>query len=115
MLEMNALFTSSLAVPVIFALIIAIWIWTFSRGRHILDRWAADNRYQIVSSRYRWLPLGPFFWKSSRQQMVYYVVVKTMDGQTRRGWVRCGSFLWGVIQYKAKFVEDNAALRGSER
>ena len=92
----------SLIILVFVALGVGMTVWTFSRSRKILERWAAENGYQILSSEFRWLRRGPFFWTSSKGQTVYYVVVRTPEGPTKRGWVRCGSFWWGVMQDKAK-------------
>jgi hypothetical protein len=74
----------------------AMMTWSMSRGRQILDLWAQTNGYRINSSEVRWLRRGPFFWTTSKGQMVYYVAVSTPGGQTRRGYVRCGSFFWGL-------------------
>ena len=91
-----------LLIVVLLAFGVVMTIWTFSRARQILEGWAADNGYQLVSSQFRWLRRGPFFWTSSKGQMIYYVVVRTPNGRTRRGWVRCGSFFWGVMRDKAE-------------
>ena len=72
--------------------------WTFSRSRTLLNLWVSENGYQIVHSELRWWRRGHLFWTSARGQMVYHVVVRTPDDSTRRGWVRCGSFFWGLLQ-----------------
>jgi len=81
---------------------LAVMTWSWSQGRRILEQWAQTKGYRIVSSEVRWLRRGPFFWTTSKGQMVYYVVVDTPDGQTRRGYVRCGSFFWGLLNDKAE-------------
>ena len=82
-------------------------MWTFSRARDLLDRWADDNGLEILSAEFRWLRRGPFFWTSSNGQMIYYVVVRTADGHTRRGWVRCGGFFWGLMQDRVEVRWDS--------
>ena len=77
---------------------IGMTVWTFSRSRDLLNQWACDNGYQIIQSEFRWLRRGPFFWTSSKGQMIYHVVVRTPAGRTRSGWIRCGSFWWGLLQ-----------------
>ena len=91
------------ALPVLLILVllafgVGMTVWTFARSRELLNRWANDNGYEIVSSEFRWLRRGPFFWTSSKGQMIYHVVVRTEDGETKRGWVRCGGFWWGLLQ-----------------
>lgn len=65
-----------------------------SRAKAILNHWAKTNGYDIVSKELRLLRRGPFWWKT-KQQEIYYVTVRTPEGQTRRGWVRCGGPLFG--------------------
>ncbi|MHC4743692.1 MAG: hypothetical protein ACYS8Z_17385 [Planctomycetota bacterium] len=92
------------ATFVIFA--VAMTIWTFSRSREILEQWARENGHQLLESNFRWLRKGPFFFTSSKNQMVYYVKVKTPNGQIKTGWVRCGSFFWGILKEKAEVRWD---------
>ena len=37
------------------------------------------------------------FWTSSRGQTVYCVTVEDEQGNQRHGWVRCGSWLFGLL------------------
>ena len=78
----------------------------FSRARHILESWATENDYQILRSEIRWLRRGPFFWTTSKGQVVYYVSVRDREGVTRNGWVRCGSWWLGVFRYKSEVRWD---------
>jgi hypothetical protein len=77
---------------------LGVTLWHVSRGREILNLWAQTKGYRIISSEIRWFNRGPFFWTTSKGQMVYYVVIQTPDGQTKRGYVRCGSFFWGLMK-----------------
>ena len=77
---------------------LGVTLWHVSRGREILNLWAQTNGYRIISSEIRWFNRGPFFWTTSKGQMVYYLVIQTPDGQTKRGYVRCGSFFWGIMK-----------------
>lgn len=65
-----------------------------SAAKAILNRWAKMNGYEIISRELRILRVGPF-WLTTRQQEVYYVTIRTPEGQIRRGWVRCGGPLFG--------------------
>jgi hypothetical protein len=97
-------------VPFVVVLAVALGfgslIFTFSRSRRILERWAAENGLQILSSQYRIFRRGSFFWTTSKSQTVYHVVVRTPDGRTRSGLVRCGSFWWGIFSDKAEVRWD---------
>jgi hypothetical protein len=73
-------------IVVFLAFGVVMTIWTFVRGRQILEGWAAENGYQLDSAQSRWLRCGPFFWTSSKGQMICYVVIRLPDGRTRRGW-----------------------------
>ena len=81
----------------LFAVIIAVALWwNFSRSRALLRQWAQENGYEILESHYRVFRKGPFFWTSSRGQTVYYVKTRDRQGYLRSGWVRCGSWWWGL-------------------
>ncbi len=86
----------ALLVIAVACIAVAAMSWSMSRGRQVLDRWAQANGYRIVSCEVRWFRRGPFFWTTSKGQMVYYVEVMAPSGQTRHGYVRCGSFFWGL-------------------
>ena len=72
-------------------------VWHFSRSATLLQRWAQRNGLRIVSSEYRWLARGPFFWTTSKGQSVYRIRVQEPDGTIRAGWARCGSWLAGLL------------------
>ena len=82
------------------------WRWHFSRAKAILNHWAQDNGYAILSSEQRWFRRGPFFFSTSEGQVVYYVTLRTPTGQERRGWVRCGGWWWGVLSDRAEVRWD---------
>ena len=84
-----------IVIFVTFAILVVIW--QFSAARKTLEQWANANNYEILSSEHRWLRMGPFWWSTSKSQQVYYVTIKTPDGQIRSGWVRCGSWFFGML------------------
>jgi hypothetical protein len=95
--------------PIIVAVIIftiAMMIWHYARAGQILERWAQDSGYKIVSSKRCWFWKGPFSFWTSRSQEVYYVTVRTPDGQLRRGWVCCGGWFLGVLSDQAEVRWD---------
>jgi hypothetical protein len=75
---------------------LTIW-WHFGRSSSLLHQWAEQSGYRIVRREYRTFFKGPFFWTSTSGQTVYYVVVEDSGGDRRSGWVRCGSWWFGLL------------------
>jgi hypothetical protein len=90
-------------LAVVVAATLAI-VWHFGRSNSVLQQWATQNGYRIVRQEYRTFFKGPFFWTSTKGQTVYYVVVEDSGGNRRSGWVRCGSWWFGLLS-------DNADVR----
>lgn len=70
---------------------------TTRRAESMIQRWADGNGYQIVQLEWRWFRLGPYFWKASKNQMVYRVEIIDWNGNPAQCWIRCGSWLLGVL------------------
>ena len=70
--------------------------WHFSRGRSLLDAWAAREGLTIVSAEYRWFWRGPFWWRSGDGNAVYRIVVRDPRRGTRSGYARCGGLFLGM-------------------
>jgi hypothetical protein len=90
-------------IGVVFSVFI---IFHYSRTNSILEYWAESNGYEIMSREHRFFRLGPFWWRKSKSHEVYYVTIRTLDGEIRRGWVRCGSWFWGIFTNKADVEWD---------
>jgi hypothetical protein len=88
------------------ALGVALLFWHYSRAERILQRWARDQGYQIRSKEHRWFRRGPFFWRTSGAQEVFYVEIRTPEGEIKRGWVCCGGWLLGMLQGDAEVRWD---------
>jgi hypothetical protein len=84
-------------------MILSVW-WHFGRSGSLLRQWAARNDYRIIRKEYRSFFKGPFFWTSTKGQVVYYVVVEDSAGASRSGWVRCGGWWFGLLS-------DNVEVR----
>ena len=76
-----------------------------SRSNYLLEKWADENRYQLLRVGHRMFRKGPFLW-SGRGQTVYRVRVQDERGNERRGWVRCGSWWLGVFTNKIEVKWD---------
>jgi hypothetical protein len=87
-------------IPILFIAGIGILLginWLVLRkAKRLVYAWAARNGLQIIEMELRWFSKGPFFWTTSRTQIVYYVTVYE-TGRRRQAYVRCGSFWLGMI------------------
>jgi hypothetical protein len=95
----------NLAILFVILIMLIVILWTFSRSRRILENWAINNGYQILSVNIRLFRQGPFFLTTSKNQVVYYVTIQIPEG-IKNGWVRCGSWWWGILQDKAEVIWD---------
>jgi len=85
-----------LLVAFVSVIIAASFYWSSSKGRSMLEQWAAENGYDIQSQEECWFFRGPFFWTSSKGQKVYKVALRDRDGRVRNGYARCGSYWLGL-------------------
>lgn len=100
---------SVLAVVAFVIFAIMVIAWHFSRSRSLLEQWAHENGFRIVSSEHRNLVRGPFFWTTSKGQTVYRVTVEDATGRQRSGWVRCGGWAMGLLSDKVQVRWDDEA------
>ncbi|HEX3358682.1 MAG TPA: hypothetical protein VHS31_17025, partial [Tepidisphaeraceae bacterium] len=71
-------------------------VWRTIRSHSILNQWAQENGFQILSSERKLFLRGPFFFRSTKHQTIYYVSVRDAAGNIHRGWVRCGGWFGGL-------------------
>jgi hypothetical protein len=109
---MKILLFLSFLILICVATALGLWgrAWTLSRSRQMLTRWALENQYRLLNTELRELRRGPFLWTSSKGQIIYHIVVRTSDGQIQRGWVRCGSFLWGVSDERVEVMWEDLPI-----
>jgi hypothetical protein len=88
----------SIVLVVGFILIVipaSIWInLTWSGAK--LQEWARRRHFIIVEEQYCWLFKGPFTWNCYKGQTVHRVVVEDRHGEQRSGYVKLGSWIWGL-------------------
>ncbi|MDB6027510.1 MAG: hypothetical protein JWM68_3733 [Verrucomicrobiales bacterium] len=74
------------------------WNWFFqAKAKSIIQKWAAEQGYVILEFESPFHTGGFSFWTTSRGQVVYSVTVRDGAGCERKAWVRCGSFVGGVL------------------
>ncbi len=79
-------------VIILFAIVVAFAsiAWTRSRATAMLASWALAKGYQLLQTEPRYLRTGPYFFRHSRGQMIYYVTVMDAGDWRRSGYVRLG-------------------------
>ena len=102
--ELESLF--SLAFLVGMPVLIVVQLrWNFRRAESRLKKWAEQSGYRIIDRSYRLFCCGPFFW-SEKGQAVYRVRIEDREGQQRQGWVRFGSWWWGLWSERVDVLWD---------
>jgi hypothetical protein len=78
------------------------------RSMTILKAWAENNGYEILQCKRPFRSGGFSYITLSRGQVVYSVKVRDKKGRERSGWVKCGSYVGGVLS------SDNAEVKWSD-
>ena len=93
---------------VLAALAILAWFAHFfsSRSRALLEKWAGENQYHLSLAELRLFRRGPFLW-SGKGHAIYRVEIHDQHGDYRKGWVRCGSWLAGLLSDQVEERWDN--------
>ncbi len=84
-------------VIAVIALVILSFVWRFNRANTLLQRWAEENGFQILHQEHRLVRRGPYLFRATDDQMVYYVAVMDRQGRERRGYVRLGGWFAGMF------------------
>ena len=92
---MNTLLGLLFPLGIVVLVVLSI-VWHFGRSSSILEQWANQHGYRILSREYCCIK-GPFIWTSGKDQVVYYVTIEDESGQKRQGWVRCGGLFLGML------------------
>ena len=77
-------------------LVIVSMRWERRRSAALIDRWAQAQGYQVLERQSRLFDRGPFFWRTSKGQTVYYITLRDEQGQVRQAWLRCGNWFLGL-------------------
>lgn len=88
-------------IYVVFAVVVFMivleTVWLPTRRVELLNSWATRNEVRLVAYEHRLFLRGPFFWTTSNLQLVYRVTVEEAGGHKRLGWVRLGSWCFGLL------------------
>lgn len=84
-------------------------LWHTGRSQTLISRWAAEQGFEVLACQYRLMFRGPFSWSTSKGQTVYRVTVRDRAGRLRYGWVRCGSWLLGLLSDRVEVRWERTA------
>jgi len=93
-------------IILVLTIVVSVMVLMFLRARQILETWAEDNGYEILSSDLRFLSRGPYSWTLLGKQWVFHVTVRDHERIVRTGFVKCGSFWWGIWVNRAEAEWD---------
>ena len=79
------------------AFAIATVIWHYRRSASLLQQWARQHGFRLISQEYCYFFRGPFFWTSSKNQTVYYVRSRTSTGKFERAGSGAAVIFWGFF------------------
>jgi hypothetical protein len=80
-------------LAVLLSPIAALWIWgviRLRRARRAIHDAVEREGLRLIAMRGRWVRQGPFFWTTTRSQMVYRLTAEDEANQRRTGWARWG-------------------------
>jgi hypothetical protein len=94
---MNTLDPYTCFIVLFLLFVIGSVIWSYRRSADMLRNWAAQNHYRLVAYTRSGGLFTPFFWTTSKSQVIFRVTVEDDYGTRRSGWVRCGNWLSGML------------------
>ncbi|SRR6266481_5077471 len=81
----------------VITIVLSFYKLTIWRANSILRKWALENGFEVLRFE-RCFFTGGFGWfTTSRNQIVYSILVKDRWNEERSGWLRCGSYFGGVL------------------
>jgi len=95
----NVLKTCLDFIPVVlFITIILTWIYSRSKARGVLEKWAGARRLKLSKLKQPMFSRGPFpLSRMTTTEVVYEFTVIDEAGRPHSGWARVGGGLWGPM------------------
>jgi hypothetical protein len=76
-------------------------------GKRRLNQWAAQNRLQILTSKYCFVNIGPFSqFGTAAGQAIFRIEVRDTAGNTKSGYARTGGFFFGLMRRRVEVKWD---------
>lgn len=94
--QANGLWFVAVGLP-LFSLIILLLFWSDRRARRILRDWAGSHGWKLISEEHCWFMFTPFWWRTSKAQIVFRIKVEDFDRNVLTGYARIGGWFLGVL------------------
>ncbi|HKB39202.1 MAG TPA: hypothetical protein VKD72_22380 [Gemmataceae bacterium] len=85
-----------LLIVVAVGISVAAMVWRYQRADQMLRDWAGREGYQLLSASQCWFWRGPYWFRTTKSQMVYRVTVRDQYGEVRSGYARLGGWFLGM-------------------
>ena len=89
-----------------FAVVVASTAFHYSRAQTLFDRFLTQNGFRLLKKEHRTFFRGPYFFTPGKGSEVYYVTVEDRQRQVRRGYVRVGGGLLGMLSDNIDVIWD---------
>lgn len=76
---------------------ISLFNWITRQAHAAIEVWAAEQDFTLLNKEMRMLRHGPFFFRTGKNQRVYYLTLLDKAGLQRHAFVRIGDF-WGRMR-----------------
>jgi hypothetical protein len=80
----------------VITIVLGFYKLTIWRAKSILRKWALENGFEVLRFERCFFTAGFGWFTTSRNQIVYSILVRDQSNDERSGWLRCGSY-FGVI------------------
>jgi hypothetical protein len=72
-------------------------VWLRRRSARMVDRWAEENGYRVLTKDYRGSEQGLVLSRLCNLKALYHVTVRNSAGDVRSAYVHCGGWFLGLL------------------
>ena len=77
----------------------------------MIEQWAAENGFRLVSSSYCWFTLGTPFWAANQKNhTLYRITVQDAQNHVMSGYALCGGFWLGLWSDRVEVKWDQETV-----
>jgi hypothetical protein len=72
------------------------------RSGAMIDKWAYDYGFEVLTKKQPLLNLGPFRWENPHGRTFYLIEVRDGNGTEYTAWICCGAMYLGLFSNKVE-------------